>query len=495
VPRWAIGCLVAVIVVLATVFQSVVSSKASGPVAQVTFAFPPSVYPSGLVVAREWSFTDRRGSQLHARVRVTNGGSAVVSSSVDEVIPKSLAPSIATIRFSPPPDQIVRSDPVVRYTIKELQPGHALDLVYAVSVPPDGASLARLQDWGAAQVVDQAAYLAETPGAPVSVTLSGLTVSPTKVSLVEGRTYQLSPAGTMSDGTPAPALVLANLVWSSSNPSVIGVADGRLTANEVGVATVSARTGSLGAEVFVTVMAPETGGSSTSTLLPAPTYRPPEVIVNPPTMAVVTTVPAEVTTTVPPPEGPRGTILADVVTDPAGGLQAFQFDPSYGANFSSTDAATPHSSGPLVPGSYSLAEVNIPPGWDLTAAGCSDGSPPDRIDLGAGETVTCTFTNQRRGTILVDVVTNPSGSAQAFEFSPSYGADFTLTDAGAPNSSGSLVPGIYRVDEVNIPSGWDLTGASCSDGSPPARINLAPGETITCTFTNTQQVPPTTVTT
>ncbi|MGH3118504.1 MAG: prealbumin-like fold domain-containing protein, partial [Gaiellales bacterium] len=48
----------------------------------------------------------------------------------------------------------------------------------------------------------------------------------------------------------------------------------------------------------------------------------------------------------------------------------------------------------LTPGSgYSVAET-VPDGWSLTSKTCDDGSPPEAIDVSAGETVTCTFTNK-----------------------------------------------------------------------------------------------------
>jgi serine/threonine protein kinase len=298
---WLITGLVAAMVVLGTGFRTVVSSNAAPAATPATFAFPPSVYPSGLVVAREWSLTGHRGTDLHARVRVTNGTSSVVSSSVDEVIPKSLAATTATIRFIPRPDLIVRSDPVVRYTIRGLQPAHAVDLTYDIGVAPDGFKIERLQAWAEEQTADQTAYQAEGSPDMVPVTLSSLTVSPATVSLVEGRAYQLSPAGTMSNGTRAPALVLNNLVWTSSDPSVIGVSDGRLTANGVGVATVAAQTGTLHAEVAITVKTPESGQSSPPAPLQTPTYEPPQVIVNRPAPeAITTTRPEEVTTTTAP---------------------------------------------------------------------------------------------------------------------------------------------------------------------------------------------------
>jgi hypothetical protein len=189
----------------------------------------------------------------------------------------------------------------------------------------------------------------------------------------------------------------------------------------------------------------------------------------------------------------RGHIIVDKVTSPSGSTQSFEFDPSYGANFSLTDTDTPNDSGALVPGNYSVAEVTpLPDGWDLTNTTCvsslggteSSGS----IDLTAGETVTCTFTNRQRGHIIIDKVTDPSGSTQSFAFHPSYGVNFNLTDTATPNDSGPLVPNTYSVAEVTpLPAGWDLTSASCSDGSPVTAISLQAGETVTCTFYDRQR--------
>ena len=91
------------------------------------------------------------------------------------------------------------------------------------------------------------------------------------------------------------------------------------------------------------------------------------------------------------------------------------------------------------------------------------------------------------GTIVVDKVTIPSGDSQSFDFSTTgtgYNG-FSLTDAATPNSQ-SLVPGTYAVSET-VPSGWDLTSATCDDGSPVTNINVSAGETVTCIFTNTKR--------
>ena len=182
-----------------------------------------------------------------------------------------------------------------------------------------------------------------------------------------------------------------------------------------------------------------------------------------------------------------GKIIVDKVTDPSGSNQSFEFSPSYGSNFFLTDGDTPNDSGWLVPGTYGVAET-VPTGWDLTDSYCDDGSPVSAIVLDPGETVICTFEDTERGKIIVDKVTDRAGSNQSFEFSPSYGSNFSLKDADPANDSGWLVPDTYSVSE-NVPGGWDLTSATCDDddGSDPASIVLDPGETVTCIFTNTQR--------
>jgi hypothetical protein len=109
------------------------------------------------------------------------------------------------------------------------------------------------------------------------------------------------------------------------------------------------------------------------------------------------------------------------------------------------------------------------------------------LELDAGETITCTFTNTKRGNIIVVKQTDPDGSTVQFEFNPSWsGTNFFLVDGGSEDS-GLMVPGMYSVSEI-VPSGWTLSSATCDDGSPVSAIDLDPGETVTCTFYNTQQI-------
>ncbi len=107
-----------------------------------------------------------------------------------------------------------------------------------------------------------------------------------------------------------------------------------------------------------------------------------------------------------------------------------------------------------------------------------------------GETVTCTFTNTERGAIIVRKVTDPTPdlSNASFGFTAGGGLSptgFSLGD-GDSRSFGNLLPQSgFSVAETTIPLGWNLTSATCDDGSPVNNIDVAPGETVTCTFTNT----------
>src|SRR5206468_318296 len=141
------------------------------------------------------------------------------------------------------------------------------------------------------------------------------------------------------------------------------------------------------------------------------------------------------------------------------------------------DAATPNGQ-TLSPGAYSVSEA-VPAGWDLTGLSCASslgtstftstappaawpGTATASITLAANDTVTCTFTDTKRGQIVVDKVTSPSGDPTSFSFSTTGSgySSFTLTDAAAPLFP---YPTLFRssVSEA-IPAGWVLTGLSCA---------------------------------
>ncbi len=192
-----------------------------------------------------------------------------------------------------------------------------------------------------------------------------------------------------------------------------------------------------------------------------------------------------------------GHIIVNKVTDPAGSTQSFAFTTTGSgySGFSLTDAATPNDQA-LVAGTYSVAETAVT-GWDQTSAVCisstQDVETPGNLDLDAGETITCTFTNTlQMGHIIVDKVTNPAGSTQSFAFTTTGSGytGFSLTSGATPNDQ-ALNAGTYSVSETAT-TGWDQTSATCvssnQDTETPGNLDLDAGETITCTFTNTEIV-------
>jgi uncharacterized repeat protein (TIGR01451 family) len=189
-------------------------------------------------------------------------------------------------------------------------------------------------------------------------------------------------------------------------------------------------------------------------------------------------------------------IVVEKQTIPNGDPQEFDFDAQYSeGGFWLADGES-SDSGDLRPGAYVVTE-NVPGGWDLSSIDCGlseialmdDGV---RVYLEAGQTVTCTFTNTKRGTIVVEKQTNPDGAPDSFSF--------TGDAAGATSDNGrivvdDLVPGTYTSTEAAA-QGFELTGIACDDadsnGDTQARtatFNVQAGETVTCTFTNTKIAP------
>src|SRR5205823_1543526 len=145
----------------------------------------------------------------------------------------------------------------------------------------------------------------------------------------------------------------------------------------------------------------------------------------------------------------------------------------------------------ILPGSYAVAENGPPSGWDLSASSCSSGTPAS-FSVTPGGTVTCSFTDTLRGTIIVQKQT--IGGTGQFTFTGTGGnglpASITLSTAAqstyVSQTFTNILPGSYSVGENGPPSGWDLTASGCTSGTP-AGFTVAPGGTVTCSFTDTKE--------
>ena len=131
---------------------------------------------------------------------------------------------------------------------------------------------------------------------------------------------------------------------------------------------------------------------------------------------------------------------------------------------------------------YSASET-VPAGWDLTASICDNGTPAS-FAVPAGGTVTCTFTNVKRGHVVVTKVTDPVDNVTAFSLH-AEGTGTITAPANRTIQSGTpqdfeVTPGTYRVGELAL-AGWDQTGNTCHG------LVVAAGATVPCTITNTKK--------
>ena len=128
---------------------------------------------------------------------------------------------------------------------------------------------------------------------------------------------------------------------------------------------------------------------------------------------------------------------------------------------------------------------------------------PYAINAGCGITdLTCQFTmNNTAQTIVVTLVPTTAhiivkknavpDNAQDFTFTNNFGnsnpASFALDDDAQvtllDTRNSEVLPGTYAVSET-LPFGWKQFSATCDQGETIDSIDVAAGETVTCTFVN-----------
>src|SRR5262249_57128533 len=132
-----------------------------------------------------------------------------------------------------------------------------------------------------------------------------------------------------------------------------------------------------------------------------------------------------------------------------------------------------------VPGTYSVAE-SVPAGWDMNSNSCTG------IVVGPGEEKTCEIVNTKRGHIIVQKTTFPSGDTTVFNITATGDGSITGGGAGtvtaAEDHNYEVVPGTYSVAET-VPNGWDMNSNSCTG------VVVGPGEEKTCEIVNTKHSP------
>ena len=165
----------------------------------------------------------------------------------------------------------------------------------------------------------------------------------------------------------------------------------------------------------------------------------------------------------------------------------------------------------LTPGTYTIDETALPAGFTFDSASCTGATfaataAGVSVDLADGDAAVCTIVNafgppEAQLTILKQTNGDAAPLATSFTFDGSDNAlDVTLTTPAGANQSATsgpitLTPGTYTLREVNLPDFWTLTGLRCDNGATvdfpngQVSVDLANGDDVTCTYTNTFNSP------
>lgn len=144
----------------------------------------------------------------------------------------------------------------------------------------------------------------------------------------------------------------------------------------------------------------------------------------------------------------------------------------------------------VLPGEYWVSEEAVA-GWQQESATCDNGDTIDSINVEPGENITCEFVNEKYAKIIL--VKNTIGGDDTFDFDAM--GDGLPVDIDLTTANGTASQAFENLDQdntysiaENVPTNWNLTSAICTgDGNTPDKITPEPGETVTCTFTNTKK--------
>ena len=201
-----------------------------------------------------------------------------------------------------------------------------------------------------------------------------------------------------------------------------------------------------------------------------------------------------------------------IVKEAVGGDDTFEFEKTVNSDIDFADFSLTTQGGAAqttltdLPAGFLQIEEIVPPGWKLTDIDCvgvtdddwASNFPRASLTASPGDDITCTFTNEKLGTINIVKQTAPANGVD-FGFTDDIESpnNFSLDD-GQTKTFLDVVPGQYTVTEDDPGVGTFLSGLVCDDansatpstvdlGAREATINLDPGETVTCTYTNTAE--------
>ncbi len=164
--------------------------------------------------------------------------------------------------------------------------------------------------------------------------------------------------------------------------------------------------------------------------------------------------------------------------------------------------APPRTFTGLAAGVYSVIEL-LPAGWGLSSLACVDPTG-DTVTIGttaiialaAGETVSCTWANQRRASIVVEKIARGGDGTFAFAGSAAFAITTTAGSGQDSAAFSSIPPGVPVTITETVPAGWQLDTAACVDTATNAPAGAAiaggvqvtplAGQSLRCTFTDSR---------
>ncbi|MFC8732888.1 hypothetical protein ACFT5B_10550 [Luteimicrobium sp. NPDC057192] len=204
-------------------------------------------------------------------------------------------------------------------------------------------------------------------------------------------------------------------------------------------------------------------------------------------------------------QGPHLTLRK--VVDNAGGGTATASDwtltaaaTSGGTTISGTSGSSPVTDAGVPAGRYDLSESGGPAGYTAGAWVCDGGTGANgtAITLGTDDDVTCTVTNTwspAHLTLVKNVVQTrlPAGRAAPSDWTLSArddaGDGFSGTSGEASATGVAVAPGTYTLSEDG-PAGYQASDWTCDGGTlDGSALTLATGDDVTCTITNTLDLP------
>jgi hypothetical protein len=197
--------------------------------------FPAETTPEGMQVRRVWKLQGHQGSAFVGTLAFTNPTSSPVTTTYTEVIPKSLASSVTSVRFAPPP-VVVQADPVVQWT-ETLAPGQSAIVTYEVTVAADGATRQRLLQWqqDRAAALDTATTTTTTTAPPPTTTTTPTTTPTTAVkappATAPSTTTTTAPPTTTTAPPPPQGQIWVSVENSGQAPATFQFSNGITISN------------------------------------------------------------------------------------------------------------------------------------------------------------------------------------------------------------------------------------------------------------------------